>query len=317
MTSATASLLKRIHETKAVSIWDHSNGPVFWYAASVPGPFYVNTEQVLGPALADKLLKQITTIIETIAGVPERSAELYQLIRNAYDADPNFQAVITPLVDKIRSSFDLSKVDAISGGERRDWLFSLPVAWALDKPHLYLFKNKMAYCATPVGEGHHVLHISDLINNAASYFDLWLPILEAMHVTCIGTACINTRGENGLNRLETAGYKVAALNHIDLAFFQKSADSGLIRQEVVEEIATYLMSGRAWAARYLMQDVNLFGIQSLDKKSLDRLCTFFQQDPWNLRDDHAAFFGEVLSTVARLRGEAFKGADPAQDQRRA
>ena len=31
-------------------------GPVFWYAASVPGPFYVYTELVIGPALAEKLL---------------------------------------------------------------------------------------------------------------------------------------------------------------------------------------------------------------------------------------------------------------------
>lgn len=317
MTSAAESLLKRIHETKAVSIWDHRTGPVFWYAANVPGPFYVNTEQVLGKALADSLLKKITSIIETIPTPAARATELNSLIRTAYESDADYRFVLDLLIDKIRTSFDLSNITAISGGERRDWLFSLPVAWALGIPHLYLFKNKSHYCEAPIGEGATVLHVSDLINNAASYFDLWLPILDALGITCIGTACVCTRGDNGLNRLEAAGYKVVALNHIDLDFFRKSAESGIIRAEVVDEIATYLTSGRAWADRYLMGNAELYGMQNLDKKSFDRLYNFFSQDVWQLRKDHDAFFNAMLRAADQVRNGTPTCADHAQDQRRA
>jgi len=67
MILSSAQLIHRIHETKAVSIWNHKTGPIFWYAASVPGPFYVNTELVIGPALSASLLKSITQIVETIS----------------------------------------------------------------------------------------------------------------------------------------------------------------------------------------------------------------------------------------------------------
>ena len=60
-------MIKRIHDTKAVSIWNSKTGPIFWYAANVPGPFYVTTELVIGPDLSAKLLKDITALIAELA----------------------------------------------------------------------------------------------------------------------------------------------------------------------------------------------------------------------------------------------------------
>lgn len=291
------AMKKLILDSRALSIWNHKTGPVFWYAAGVPGPFYLNTELMIGKDLAESLLKDITAIVTEITDPAARAGRLEPLILNAYRANGDFRAVVAALKEKTAAEFPAGSFSAISGGERRDWLFSIPLAAELNVKHVYLFKNKTHFCAAPLTQGEKTLHVSDLINNAASYIDNWLPMLAGAGLSCAGTVTVNTRGTAGIEKLEKAGCKVAALNRVDVGFFQDLQVKGMIDRATLDEITVYFTSARDWAERYLMGNEELFAIPADDTKSPDRMRQFFTQDPWGLAESHAPFFAAMRKKV--------------------
>ena len=299
-----ADLLKLIHDTHAVSIWNHDKGPVFWYAANIPGPFYVNTEMVIGAALSEKLLREITAIVAGTVDVQARAQQLEHLIMDAYKQNPSWQKLIATMVERARTEFPAHAFTMVSGGERRDWLFSIPFAHAADLPHLYFFKNKSYFCAQPIKGGESVLHVSDLINNAASFFDLWQPALNNLKLNCAGNLCVNVRGENGLRRLREAGQKTVSLVTIDIDYFRLLHAANLITQAVFEEIAVFFGSSQEWAVRYLIGKPELFNAAGCDAKSFDRLRFFIENDPWKLRDKHEAFFAAMQKAIEQRLTQA-------------
>lgn len=291
--SETTTILKRLHETAAVQVWNRTTGPVFWYAAGVPGPFYVNTEKVIGPELATNLLSSINDIIASSNDPATRVSKLNLAILGAYRDHAAYQQVIAAMADKALQNFDINDQWLISGGERRDWLFSIPLAHQLGLRHLFLFKNGTSYCDKALTPEDKALHVADLINNAASYFDLWLPILNKIGIPMPGTVCVNSRGENGIKKLTDHGYKVVAVNSVDLGFFADWRDQGLISAEIYQELATYFKSPEEWGQTYLTSDPEIFGIKGLDKKSFDRLRSFFNLDPWQFKTKKTVFYNEM------------------------
>jgi hypothetical protein len=290
-------LLKLIHDTQAVSIWDHAKGPVFWYAANVPGPFYVNTEMVIGAALSQHMLREITAIVAGTVDAQTRAGQLTKLILDAYKTNPGWQKLIATMGEKAKTDFGANAFTVVSGGERRDWLFSIPFAHTFGIPHLFLFKNKTMYCADHLTGPQSALHVSDLINNAASFFDHWLPILKREKIACAGNLCINVRGENGLKRLQADGHKTSCLMTIDRDFFRHLQTANLINRATFEEIAIFFASAQEWAIKYLIGNPALFDVQGCDSKSFERLRIFITTDPWHLRPAHEAFFASMQKAV--------------------
>jgi len=301
MADDSGDMIKLLLDSGALSIWNRRTGPVFWYAAGVPGPFYLNTELMIGRELAEELLNKITSIVKETEDAEARATRLNTLIFNAYKKTPVFRQIIGALVDKARDSFEAGSYDLVTGGERRDWLFSIPFARVVGVRHAFLFKNKQLFCKEGAKPGERVLHVSDLINNAASHFDMWFPILEREKLICAGNLCINTRGRNGLDRLTKAGQKVAALNSIDLSFFDRSLTQGLIGQETFDELASFFSSSQEWGGKYLTKNVSVFNVDGLDKKSFERLQSFFDQDPWDMRAMNEEFFKEMQSAIERRK----------------
>jgi hypothetical protein len=304
MTYTQNGLLKLIHDTRAVSIWNHDKGPVFWYAANVPGPFYVNTEMVIGADLAEKLLCEITAIVAGTVDAQARAEQLDHLIMDAYKAAPSWQQLIATMLDRARGEFPKHDFAVISGGERRDFLFSIPFAHACSIPHLYLFKDKSSHCEQSFKKGQNVLHVSDLINNAASFFDRWQPAFETLGLGCAGNLCVNIRGDNGLRRLREAGQKTVALVTINLDYFRGLRDADLITKNMFEEIALFFASAQDWAATYLIGKPELFNAAACDAKSFERLRFFILNDPWQLRLKHEAFFASMQQAVEQRLAKA-------------
>jgi hypothetical protein len=290
-------LLKLILDTSAVSIWNHATGPVFWYAANVPGPFYVNTEMVIGADLSKKMLREITAIISGTVDAEARAEQLNHVILEAYKASPSWQRLIATMIARAREEFPEHSFSMISGGERRDWLFSIPFAHHINLPHLFLFKNKELFCEQPLKAGQKVLHVSDLINNAASFFEMWKPALDTLHLGCAGNLCVNVRGEAGIRRLGEAGQKTVALMTIDTDFFRRLHAADLITRETFEEIAVFFASSQDWASKYLMGKPELFDAQGCDAKSFERLRFFISHDPWKIRPQHEAFFAVLQASI--------------------
>lgn len=297
-------LQKLIYETKALSIWNRQSGPVFWYAAGVPGPFYVNTELLIGAAVSAALLEKINTILAESPDPARRAAQLDEIVMAAYAVNDVFKNLTATMADAARKQFKSGPSSFISGGERRDWLFSIPLARALGLKHVFLFKDQNVYCPQELKRGETGLHAADLINNGASYFDNWLPALGKAGLRCSGTICVLSRGASGLKKLREKGVPVAALAGIDLPFFEQSLRNGLIDRETLDEIACFFRSAQAWGARYVMGGAELYDVPHLDKKSFERLQSFFANDPWKLRLGHEAFFAAMEAKIAERLGRA-------------
>ncbi len=292
-------LSKLILDTHAVSIWSHEKGPVFWYAANVPGPFYVNTEMIIGKALSEKLLHEITAIVAGTVDAETRAEQLERLILDAYKKEPPWQRLIATMAAHAQKEYPADSYAYVSGGERRDWLFSIPFAHAREMPHLFLFKNGATFCRQPLKSGESVLHVSDLINNAASFFELWAPILTKAKLKCCGNLCVNVRGDNGLKRLHDAGQKVVSLMTIDTEFFRRLHAADLISRETFEEIAVFFSSSQDWASKYLIGRPELFNAENCDAKSFERLKFFIEKDPWKMRSGHEKFFADMQKEIAK------------------
>ncbi|HOO52120.1 MAG TPA: hypothetical protein PLK94_12600 [Alphaproteobacteria bacterium] len=277
--------LSLIFSSKAVSIWNHETGPVFWYAAGVPGPFYVNTEKLIGATQSADLLEAINGIVGDASLSSESKSEaVREAVLKSYRSNDVFQRIVATMIET--SPFPINEIDLISGGERRDWFFSVPFAEELGLDHLYIFKNGEVYRRTGEKSDHagmRCVHISDLINNAASYFDKWLPILADHKMDLLGTISVINRGQVGMDRLKEADVKVHTLKSIDLPLFAELADSGLIPQSANDEISLYFKSKEDWARQYILARPEVFGLDAgLDAKSKERLQSFLEQDPWGL-----------------------------------
>ena len=96
--------------------------------------------------------------------------------------------------------------DAISGGETRDWDFSNPVAVALRKPHLKMYKNGKVLGADIAGQTF--LHVADLNNEGSSVRDYWKPIIEQGGGRLAGVVSFVDRMEDGFTTLKKLGVRL-------------------------------------------------------------------------------------------------------------
>ena len=92
----------------------------FWYASGTLGPFYVNTHFLIeSEEKANELLEKIE---KAAAGNRELFLQsILDFVKTQYETSESYKMVIDLIVEKAKElSFDF-----ISGGERRDFFFSL------------------------------------------------------------------------------------------------------------------------------------------------------------------------------------------------
>jgi orotate phosphoribosyltransferase len=288
-----------IFSTKAVSIWNNAKGPVFWYAAGVPGPFYVNTEKLIGTEAAERLLAQISKIVDEADTPKQKADKVESVVMAEYNSNITFQKIIATMIRDSIAQFG-SAYNTVSGGERRDWFFSIPFAIESGLDHIYLFKDGSIHTKHHGTPKPHiqpkVLHVADLINNAASYIDKWIPILKSNDLAMAGTACVINRGTAGIDKLKEVGIDTCSLKTIDKSFFDDLSAIKLIEESVAQEINLYFVSKEDWARKYILSKPDLIGKEKLDAKSKERLQSFLENDPWNLKaNDNDAFLNLVAS----------------------
>ncbi|MBD3253053.1 hypothetical protein GF386_04940 [Candidatus Pacearchaeota archaeon] len=112
----------------------------FPYTSGQIGPYYVNSESVL---------------------------------RTPQD----YQKALEDLKNVIAETMKHSSEYVISGGETRDWIFSLPLAIELGKPTFMIYKN--GKIKPPVElKDMEVIHVGDLNNQGSSPRDYWIPTIK-------------------------------------------------------------------------------------------------------------------------------------------
>ena len=147
-----------LFETDAVRVCPE--GQPFWYTSGKLGPFYINTQFLYGSEAAANAL--LSVIEEACAG--DKLAfygKVYGEIEKQLAACPIYHQLIDLMCEAARSM----DVDFVSGGERRDFFFSMPVARRLGRAVL-LIEHRVIERALRVGKVNDLRQIARLDGRA-------------------------------------------------------------------------------------------------------------------------------------------------------
>jgi hypothetical protein len=260
-------------------------------------PFFCNTENFCGD-------REIDTFLRNNGNNP--SAIIERAIRLSA-TQPSFKQIVRRLTEKataIIREWDSDCRDfrpAISGGQRRDWLFSGPAASELKLPHISIFKpdtvdgsQKIVFHnARPAsGEsfgpgreirdlsGYRVLHIADLITRGSSIFAIdsggresgWVPALRTGGAVVEDLLAVISRNQGGEQMLVKRGVAAESLIIVDASFIAERVPNP-------RPLLQFLEDPRAWTEAYLCQHGPgpLFDYCKADDKKQPRLMKFIRK----------------------------------------
>ena len=248
-------IIDALFETEAIRMAPADNP--FWYTSGMLGPFYCNTHFLLKSEQdAGDMLKIIeAAIAEDKLTAPKK---IFEALKKFYDMNGTFKMTMDRLAEEAKN-YDF---DFISGGERRDYFFSMIPAYILGKPHLTIYKDmSSAYsenmdgeAVTPTSEmlaGKKALHICDLINTASSYERAWVPAIRDLGADITDTLAVVDRCQGGAEVLEGLGVKLKTLTKIDAAFFEDIYKDGKIDEAQKDFVLKYLSSPTEYMAHFL------------------------------------------------------------------
>ena len=226
-------LVSYLFETHAMKVCPKEQP--FWYTSGKIGPYFINTHFLYGNEQdAVSLLSFIDQAKEDKLTMPKG---IFDKVKVQYETNSIYHNVMDSLVSYIQSHIDVSEIDYISGGERRDWFFSYLVAFLLQKPHISIFKDLTAvesdfsFSTTSLPsnlKGKKVLHVADLITAASSYVRAWIPVIQNLGGELVWSAVIVDRMQGGSKRLEDLGIHSFSLVNIDESLFSTALEKGIL-----------------------------------------------------------------------------------------
>lgn len=223
-----AENLKNLLATGAFRFVDE-NTPWFPYTSGQVGPYYI----------------QSTTV--------EKDGEAYA-------------TAIQSLVTLIQA--EAGAFDAISGGETRDWDFSNPVAVALRKPHLKIYKDGKVLGAAI--QGRTFLHVADLNNEGSSVRDYWKPIIANGGGRLTGVVSFVDRLEEGFNVLKNLGLRQFSVVPLDARAWELARGAGYVSAALYKDLVARRSNRDAWAERTLLAHPDYFHRFHQDPKTRDK-----------------------------------------------
>lgn len=229
----------------------------FWYASGTLGPFYVNTHFLIeSEEKANELLEKIE---KAAAGNRELFLQsILDFVKTQYETSESYKMVIDLIVEKAKElSFDF-----ISGGERRDFFFSLMPAYLLGKPHLSIFKDGETWFSEEVSgkavkvegdvlSGKTSLHIADLITEASSYTNAWIPSIRGVGAAITDTIAVIDRLQGGRENLAKEGVNMYTFAKIELPLFDEAVEKGILTSAQRDMVAHFMESPIGYMKAFL------------------------------------------------------------------
>lgn len=227
-------IISWLFETDAVRVCPE--GQPFWYTSGKLGPFYINTQFLYGgEAAANRLLG----VIE--AACAGDKLAFYGRVWADIEAQLASCPIYAQLIDLLCDAARALDVDFVSGGERRDFFFSMPVARKLGLGHLSIFKDLSSVYTDADGvsmpsaqaglAGRRSVHIADLITVASSYVRAWIPAVEALGAKIAYSLAVVDRDQGGAKILADAGCPLTTLVTIKPELFETAHRLGRISEE--------------------------------------------------------------------------------------
>lgn len=268
-------IIRYLFSTDAIRVSDPEHP--FWYASGTLGPFYINTHFLLSNELeANELL----SIIESSSSSDRITFPklLLDHLLVIYARSESFRTV----TDLIVAEASKLSFDYISGGERRDFFFSMLPAYFLKKPHLSIFKDFQAVYSTDLFTssihaleadlaGLKALHIADLITEASSYTRVWIPVIRNLDSSISDTIAVVDRKQGGLENLGAEGVQLHTLTSIDPELFQMAQNIGLIDSNQDKMIIDFMQSPIEYMKSFVEDHPNFLSDQiALGGKARER-----------------------------------------------
>lgn len=267
-------LIKGLFETKALVVCNEKEP--FWYTSGTIGPYYINTHFLYGSKIkAENLLSYIDNQKDDINIFHDN---LLKETHNNYKNDEIYKNVIDSIIMYIKKNLDLNSIDIISGGERRDWFFSNIIAHLLEKPHLTIYKNKKVQLFRKDEildleevKGKNILHIADLVTEASSYIEMWIPMINEIGGSIKNSLVVIDRNQGAKEILNNENIKLHSMIKIDIDFFQKANDLRYINKEQLILLSAYILEPKKSMKEFLKENKQ-FLIDSLnsDQKTIMR-----------------------------------------------
>lgn len=257
MQQINEKLVNWLFETNAVRVCPQDKP--FWYTSGTIGPYYINTHFLYGSEeKANSLLKLIDSEKSDIFTCP---VTLLDATLNNYENDAIYKGLIDELLEYIKKNIGQDSVDYISGGERRDWFFSLIISHFLKKPHITIYKDLKTVilrsgktCEAGDLDGSRVLHIADLITEASSYQRAWIPAVENFRGTMKWSLVVVDRMQGGGEFLAGKAVQSHAMINIDMALFDKALKLGFINKEQYLMVEDYMKNPKESMRNFLVKN---------------------------------------------------------------
>ena len=278
LSTTDEKLLTGLFMTKALRVCPE-NKP-FWYTSGTIGPYYINTHFLYGSEeKANGLLKMIDMFKRDVLGCP---LKILEMARKNYDEDSIYRSLMDDMCSFIKDNIDMDEVDFISGGERRDWFFSLLAADMLGKPHISIYKDLGAVIseagrAKPAQnlKDKKVLHIADLVTEASSYERAWIPAIKERGGQIKWSVVVVDRNQGGEEVLAANGIRCHAMIRIDNRLFDRALEMGLINEQQHTMILDFIANPRESMRKFLEKNPDFLkdSLKGDDKtKERARLC---------------------------------------------
>lgn len=271
-----SNIMSYLFETKAIKFCEE-NKP-FWYTSGKIGPYFINTHFVYGSeAEASELLSFIDDCLSDHLTLPEK---VFKKVLAQYENNEIYHNVIEAMKNYILENIDISQIDYISGGERRDWFFSNLIAYLLKKPHISIFKDLSTVVSDFKFENtssindinnKNVLHIADLITVASSYIRAWIPAIKNINGKICWSCVVVDRMQGGKAKIEAEGVKSFSLVNVDNTLFETAFKNNIINENQLNMLKEFFKDPDNTMKQFLINHPDfLENALNSDKKTAQR-----------------------------------------------
>ena len=291
-----SNILQYLFETNAIKFCK-ANEP-FWYTSGKIGPYFFNAQYVYGgEEESSEFLNYITDELASINdGKTDKldlPKKLLDKVLNQYNTNKIYNDVINQMKQYIENNIGVENFEYISGGERRDWYFSVILSYLLNKPHLTIFKDMSAIVSNSSFtnseninnlNGSKVLHLADLITTASSYIKMWVPIINKLNGNMEHTLVIIDRNQGGKEILKDVNVTMHALATVDKNLFKQAKDLGVINENQLEMVNKYFDNPDKTMKQFLIEHPEFIenSLKSTNERTLKRVHTLIEENLYGL-----------------------------------
>ncbi len=191
----------------------------FPYTSGQIGPYYVNSEVVMNDGL---------------------------------DYHHSIEAMCNLIIEVCNDKGYNPKNSVISGGESRDWIFSLPVSSRLEMPHLMIYKNMKT--SGPDIKGKNVFHVADLNNEGSSPRDKWVPTIKKLGGSIKDIFFYVDRLEDGSKVMKELGLESHCIVPLNADSWDHLLEYNKITDEIYRSLRERMENKDEWAKKMLRSD---------------------------------------------------------------